>query len=506
VRATLLLLCGCLVASACGDAPLSSASGPTGVGPDAILLRVPRGGGELRAYRSGRDSVLWQSAGRAPATTALLGFDDFLGLLIGRDKSEHAYSVDLRLGSVETLGSATFPGAVQAEGAAVFGLDAQGRILRVTPVATWSWKPGGTTDRLIPNPDGSLVILSDSPQRSRLMRIIPPEDHVTDSASLPSVHFAVRTPVGDRIWFVTDSGLISLRSDDLTRAMTIRLRDPVTVAEPTPSGDRLYIATTRSSIRIVDRFTEEVHGRIDLPSPATALRMDPDGHYLLVRTEAKDSVIVVSVGTERVVGTLAGSWREDLPLVTPDGRVLLARGADVVHVDAETGRERVRYTGGADDLWQLVRWNGFRPRAAGLDKPVEFDDYAADSAAAERALAAMMASRYGDPSSVVKVPSETDPRPALPEAVPGRAGTPDSPDPVASETWTVSFATLLAEDRATEMAERIRVDGRTARVVTGSRDGIPIWRVVLGPFDTRDAAERAGMSSRLPYWVFEGVP
>jgi hypothetical protein len=317
---------------------------------------------------------------------------------------------------------------------------------------------------------------------------------------------AVRTPIGDRLWFVTDSGLISLRSSDLTRAMTVRIGDPITVVEPTPSGDRLYVATTRASIRVVDRFTEEVHGRIDLPAPATAMRMDPDGHYLLVRTAAKDSIIVVSVGTERVVATLAGSWREDLPLVSPDGRVLLVRGGDVVHVDAETGRERVRYRGGADDLWRLVRWNGFRPRAAGLDKPVEFDDYAADSAAADRALAAMMSSRYGDPSTVVRVPNETDPPPPTPGDVPGRPGAPPPPDHASKETWTVSFATLLAEDRATEMAERIKIDGRAARVVAANRDGIPIWRVVLGPFDNRDAAERAGMQSKLPYWVFEGVP
>ena len=74
------------------------------------------------------------------------------------------------------------------------------------------------------------------------------------------------------------------------------------------------------------------------------------------------------------------------------------------------------------------------------------------------------------------------------------------------EIWTVSFATLLAADRAKDMAERIKVDGRVARVIAGNRDGIPIWRVVLGPYDTRDEAERAGMSSRLPYWVFEGAP
>ena len=70
----------------------------------------------------------------------------------------------------------------------------------------------------------------------------------------------------------------------------------------------------------------------------------------------------------------------------------------------------------------------------------------------------------------------------------------------------MSFATLLVEDRARTMAREIKVDGRAARVIEGNRDGVPIWRVVLGPYDKREDAERAGMSSKLPYWVFEGVP
>ena len=182
--------------------------------------------------------------------------------------------------------------------------------------------------------------------------------------------------------------------------------------------------------------------------------------------------------------------------MTPDGRVLVARGDDVVHVDAETGRERLRYSGGAADAWLQVRWNGFRPRAAGLDKPVEFEEFVADSAAADSALVAMMAARYGDVTSQPLAPPPVEETPRSPMPTGGRQG----------EIWTVSFATLLAEDRAREMAERIRVGGRVARVISGSRDGIPIWRVVLGPFDTRDDAERAGIASRLAYWVFEGAP
>jgi hypothetical protein len=491
-----------VLTAACGETRLTTTSVPTGVGPDAILLRVPRGGGVVRAYRAGRDSVLWESRTDAPRSTAVLGFDDFQGLLIARDAAGHAYTVDLRLGGIETLGTAVFAGPVVAEGSAVFGRDAQGRIVRVTPAATWSWKPAGTVDALIPNPDGALVVVSTAAGRSRVNRLLPPETRLNDSTTLPHVREMQQTLIGDRIWFDTDSGLIALRTRDLTRALSVRMTDAITVIETTPSGDRLYVGTGDASLRVIDRFAERESGRIPLPAPAVGLRRDPDGRYLLVRVASSDSILVVSVGTERVVSTLEGAWRDDLPLVTPDGRVLLARGNDVVHVDAETGRERLRYRGGASDLWFQARWNGFRPRAAGLDQPVEFEEYASDSAAADSALAAMMAARYGDATSRPSAP--------LPPFTPAPEDRGDVTEPTESrqgrETWTVSFATLLAEDRAREMAERIRVDGRTARVVASNRDGIPIWRVVLGPYDNRDSAERAGMASRLPYWVFEGVP
>ncbi len=493
MRATRLLLLGLAVA-ACGETRLTATSVPTGVGPDAILLRVPRDGGVVRAYRAGRDSVVWSASARTPAAASLLGFDDFQSVLLARDTAGRTFSVDLRLGAVEPLGTAVFRGEVRSEGGAVFGTDARGHLLRVTSVATWDWTPPHEAELLVPTPTGALLVAGPAGGRTRVSRLIPPETRLTDSTTLPATSAVLRTPVGDRAWFVTDSGLIALRTRDLTRALVVRVSDEITALESTPSGDRVYLASRRPSLRVIDRFTERESGRIPLPAPALALRMDPDGHYLLVRTAESDSIHVVSVGTERVIASLRGDWRDDLPLVTPDGRVLLARGDDVVHVDAETGRERLRYAGAARDLWMQIRWNGFRPRAAGLDRPVEFEEFAADSAAADSALAAMMAARYGDVTSQpLPPPDEESPPPDAP-ATPGR------------EVWTVSFATLLAEDRAREMAERIRVDGRAARVIAGNRDGIPIWRVVLGPYDSRDAAERAGMASKLPYWVFEGAP
>ena len=484
----------------CGDRQASGAA-PSGIGPDAVLLRLSRAGGIARAHRAGSDSVLWQSRDRVPAVGATLGFDDFLGVVLAQDRSGRVVAVDLRLGTVETLGDERLEGTVVAEGSAVFGLDAEGRVLRLTPVATWHWPVPGGASGLIPNPDGSLLLLTTRDGGTAVRRVIPPETRVVDSTAVPTVRLAARTPIGDRVWFVTDSGLVSLAMRDLARAFTLPLRDSVVALTATPSGDRLFLATDDDELRIIDRYAERERGTIDLPAPATALRMDPDGHYLLVRARGVDSVFVVSIGTSRVVNTLAAPWRDDLPLVTPEGRVLIARGNDAVLVDAESGRERLRYIGGASDVWTLVRWNGFRPRAAGLDRPVQFEEFAADSLAADSALAALVAARYGDLGSIGRADRPpTAPSPAVHEQEPPRR------DPSERGTWTVSFATMLSEERARELAATITVNSRRARVVTGTRDGVPVWRVLLGPFDTRQDAERAGTASQLSYWVFEGAP
>jgi cell division septation protein DedD len=72
--------------------------------------------------------------------------------------------------------------------------------------------------------------------------------------------------------------------------------------------------------------------------------------------------------------------------------------------------------------------------------------------------------------------------------------------------YYVSFAALLSEERARELAARITVGGEQPRVVSTSREGSRIYRVVMGPYLSREEADRVGRESGQSYWVYEGVP
>jgi cell division protein FtsN len=70
----------------------------------------------------------------------------------------------------------------------------------------------------------------------------------------------------------------------------------------------------------------------------------------------------------------------------------------------------------------------------------------------------------------------------------------------------VSYAAVLSLERARDIAAGITVLGERARIVTGETGGTTVYRVVMGPYQSRDAAERIGKASGHSYWVYEGVP
>jgi cell division septation protein DedD len=78
--------------------------------------------------------------------------------------------------------------------------------------------------------------------------------------------------------------------------------------------------------------------------------------------------------------------------------------------------------------------------------------------------------------------------------------------PLVAKGWMVSFFALLDAQKARDLASTIHVHNESARVIAYTRDGQTIYRVVLGPYPTRDEADRIGRDSRQNYWVFEATP
>jgi cell division septation protein DedD len=285
---------------------------------------------------------------------------------------------------------------------------------------------------------------------------------------------------------------MGVRTRSMERTASVAFDEPVELLAATPSGDRVFVVTsTGTSVQIVDRYREAVSGSIDLGRHPSDLRMDPLGRYLLARLDGVDSTAVIALGTNQVVGTLASGWRADLPFVAPDGGIALAQGKDVIVTDGTTLKPTARVAGGASDFWYPFRWTGFRPRAEGLDQPVDFAGPPVDSTALP-----------ADSSA----PSDSAAAPVAPVPAPAPAPARDSAVRRPPAGFTVSFAALLVGDKARELASSIRVGSENARVVTAVRDGSTIYRVVLGPYATREQAERIGRESKQSYWIYEGGP
>lgn len=498
-----------LVLLACGPSDRrdssAAAGAPSSFGPDPIVLRVPRGGGTVSAYAYPKlDSAIWHSSAPAPSLDRVLAFDAEGGELVAVDAAGLPVRLDLRLGNVRTATKLKLASLSSADGSAIYGVTG-GQIVRLIPSgADWRFKPPVAARAVFPQSDGTVIISGERGDQSALWQLRPPDTHITDSAQLPHAERDVRVQAGDRVYLAAGEDLVGVRSRGMESVKPISLGGSPRAVVPTPSGDRLYAATAGSKeLSVIDRYTDRISETVELPGEARELRMDPLGRYLLARPETGDSAWVIAVGTNRLLGSVRTGWRSDLPFVAPDGALALVVGPDVSFVDGETLRSKRSVPGGASDFWHVILWNGFRPRAAGLDEPVRFRqppnaDSARDSASADSARIADTTAHH---DSAAHPAAASPPPPSAPPPAPPAPATAQIP-----QGFTVSFAAVLNEAKAREEVAKIRVNGQAPRIVTSSRSGATIYRVIMGPYTTRADAERVGRASGHDYWVFEGAP
>ena len=458
-------------------------------GPEQLLLRVPRGGGSGRVYRYPQlDSAVW-TVDEVPAPERVLAFDADAGTIAFVDANGFPGRIDLRETDIGKASRAKLTSLTSANGTDIYGVNPKGEIVRLNPTAAdWHFKPPVPARSVSAQPNGDLIVAANKGAQTLVWKVHPPDDDIQDSVVLPLSSRAVRTQVGDRIYFTVDSGLVGIKAKDLSPVGAVDLPSRVRALAPTPSGDRIYVATmSDSALSVVDRYSGRVETGLSLPAPALDLRMDALGRYLLARFPKADSAWVVAIGTNRLVGAVATKWESDLPAITPDGELATLVAKDVVLLDPEKLATKSTIAGGGKDYWYFFAWDGFKPRAQGLDQPVTFPS---DS--------------IGDTLTASSTGSTT-PRLTPPPADGAPATVTTNPTPP-STGFTISFAALLSEDKAQQLASTIRVNNVAAHVVTTSTAGSPIYRVVLGPYATRDEAVKVGRASKREYWIYEGSP
>jgi sporulation related protein len=168
----------------------------------------------------------------------------------------------------------------------------------------------------------------------------------------------------------------------------------------------------------------------------------------LARPTLGDTVWVVDLPIKQLVGGLPTTWLSDLPTVAPDGSLLLRRSDDVVAVRPDSLLETGRVSQGAADFWTTTSWT---PRGA---------------AAAAGAGASAASDSVGTEGPLYVQVSVSR-----------------------NQTWSQ------------QMADELTRAGLSAKVLAplSADEG---YRVVLGPYPTRDQAETIGRKLGRPYWIY----
>jgi hypothetical protein len=424
------------------------------------------------------DSTVWSSTGLIDPPGRVLGFDDDAGILALVDAKRRPVLIDFRGGRIDDEVRFPIEAAVSLDGSTIYGVTSRGDVIRRSPADSLRLRIGAPARGVFPLRDGSALVWTGTGSRGMLSRIRPPSADVIDSLVIPAAGLATGTGVGDRLFFASGDKLQAVQTRTLQLSEPLPIGGEIKDVALTPSGDRIYVLADISgqpTLVSVDRYRWRIASTLPVDGKPRELRVDPIGRYVLVRG-ARDSVTIIGIAANRVVGTVRSEWRSDFPLVAPDASIGTIVGKDIVFVKAEDQHQISRVQGGADELWFSFWWTGFRPRAAALDQPVTIDS--ATTVVAD---------------STTVTPVDSVQLPAVADSVAKPAG------------FTVSFFTLLSEQRAHTEATAIRVGDETAHVETVVRNGIPMYRVILGPYPTCAEAQRAARAAgKSGAWIPEG--
>jgi hypothetical protein len=450
VALAVLLLLACQSSSTSHARGLSVAS----TTPPSSLLRLPAAGGPAELYRVPRlESWGWKTGTPVPPIRQPIGADLDLGMVYALGTKNEIIALDLQTARPRPQPLAIAREVTEGPDGTLFTVDDSLRVvqfIRRTPIrmaARLQTRPrdlfGTRTASLIAIAAGAtnvLTILRTDEPPTRVL--LPPGD-------------AAATYWGDLIAIAADSAVVLVDPDTPDQPTSIPISGHARAVIFSPSGHRFYVARREGNLLVFNRFTREPLGEIRLPGHAGALRVDPYGRWLMVHPPAADSLWLVDLARNRFVAGFAVDWASDLPTITNQQTLLAKVGPDVVAFDLtkkdfpEAGRVR----GGAQDVWLPLAWTP----------------------------------ETGTATAATAV--------ALDSTAPG-----DSSDSLGRVYLQVSSS----QNRtwSAELARQLGQQGLPAKVLD-PRPGEDGFRVVLGPYPSREVAESTGRRLGRPYFIYQ---
>ncbi len=459
-RRALAAACLALIA-ACSDSPDASDLAPvsTPSSPSTSLVRLPASGGFARAYAlPDLAESDWRPEGQLPALDSVIGVNAEQAIVFARDPRGGVASIDLAAARVRPGIRGVRSASVAADGT-LYTVDTAGSVVgygRRTPERFLA-RFEGPPPRLYGALGGRIIAVA--PEGGELSVVAARDSGLIQPIANGPV--AV-TLWGDLVAVAADTAVVVYDPAAQRPPRSIEMEDGARAVAFSPSGHQLYVAQDDGRLAVIERFSLVVRELIDLPGRADQLRPGPFGRWLLAHAIGSDSIWVVDLETERLAGAVEAEWDGDLPLVAGARVLVIRQGDDVRALDlgAPGFPERGRIAGGAADLWVAPNW---APPRSAVEAP------ATDTAA-------------------------TDP----PDEPASDSGAP------AVERVYLQISSSQNPEWARELAEKLTAAGLPARVLQPAAEGDP-YRVVLGPYPSREEAEEIGRSLGMPYFVINAT-
>jgi sporulation related protein len=451
---------GALLALGCGSdsSTLKSGLSVTSIMPPSSLLRLPPGGGQAELYRLPKLTAWgWQTrSAPLPAFRRPVGADLDQALVYLLGAKNEVLALDLETARMRPPVSTGVREATIGPDGTLFTITDSNTVVamvRRNPVRLHGKLPSRPRDLFGTKRSELLAVTSGQATVLNVLHLDGPAGKVT----VPSGD-AASSFWGDLVAIAADTALVLVDPDDPGGPMSIPVSGHARAVAFSPSAHRLYVARRDGPLLVFNRFTGEEITSIKLPGPAASLRSDPYGRWLLAHPGNADSLWLIDLGRNRFVRSFPTVWSFDVPTVTNQGVLLLKQAGDLVAYDLsqEAIPETGRVTGGARDFWLPLAWT---PETG-------------------------TASVTGGPEAAAAAP------PAVADTTPGAPEIYLQVSSSQNRSWSAELAKQLADA------------GLPAKVLD-PKPGEEGFRVVLGPYPTREAAEAAGRKLGRPFFIYQ---